>query len=627
MSVIISPPMFLQFFDPNNSGAPLAGGLLFTYIAGTSTKQATWTDSTQTVQNSNPIILDSNGAAYVWLDPTLLYKFVLSPRNDTDPPSSPLRTVDNIQGMATLSTITAQFIGNLLYPRTIPEIALGVTPVNFTYPPGHVYRYGTNTSPNTTDMTAVINTAANVCRQGNYILQVPLDSKLRVTSSLDFSALHVVGLGSAFGDNLGGGIQASNAQFDVIISTGLMIIENLWVDGGWDGVTAGLTGDILSLKAVSPAHPYVNTLSNSNFQNAKARGIYIERGGYTGMFHMHVVQCGLHALECFGLNTDACTSIGDYGRSQFGGTPFGYGIKLTECAAMIFNGTIVEATNGIQLNGLDNRTLVFDGIYEEFNPTPSFTASITTTTLTVTAPATLAGLGVGSVISGAGVTANTVIIGGISGTGGIGTYTVNNSQTVGSEAMTATPLLFVDNSAGLGLAVKGMFGANLSFPFAPGVASFRNWSSVYFDGNSNLIEGPIPLGGRIQTNSAGQSTISATGDVTVAQLSLSPGLYRLYSTVQTIISSGGGTLTLLASQITTNSAATSPANSLSPLVEGAAQIGNGSASIGPSQDSRVNAFTEVQVFATTIYYVRAHMTLSGTITLGYAGQLRAELVE
>lgn len=142
MSVTLSPPMYLQFFDPNNSGAPLAGGLLFTYLAGTSTKQATWTDSTQTVTNSNPIVLDSNGAAYVWLDPTLLYKYVLSPKNDTDPPSSPLRTEDNISTAITAALITQSFLGKILYPQTAVEISAGVTPLAYQYPPGNALRYG-----------------------------------------------------------------------------------------------------------------------------------------------------------------------------------------------------------------------------------------------------------------------------------------------------------------------------------------------------------------------------------------------------------------------------------------------------------------------------------------------------
>lgn len=135
MSVTLSPPMFLQFFNPNNSGAPAAGYKLFTYIAGTSTKQPTWTDSTQTVQNSNPIILDSNGAAYVWIDPTLVYKFVFTVPNDTDPPTSPIRSEDNI------TSITASVIGTLIWPRAPIEVSAGVTPSSFAFEPLDPRRY------------------------------------------------------------------------------------------------------------------------------------------------------------------------------------------------------------------------------------------------------------------------------------------------------------------------------------------------------------------------------------------------------------------------------------------------------------------------------------------------------
>jgi hypothetical protein len=141
MSVTISPPIFIQFFDPNNSGAPLAGGKLFTYQAGTSIKQTTWTDSTQTSVNTNPIILDSNGVANIWLDPTLRYKFVLSPANDTDPPSSPLRTVDNVSASLTIPALTRILLGQIIWPQTPVEIVVGVLPIDFAYLPVDPRRY------------------------------------------------------------------------------------------------------------------------------------------------------------------------------------------------------------------------------------------------------------------------------------------------------------------------------------------------------------------------------------------------------------------------------------------------------------------------------------------------------
>jgi hypothetical protein len=76
----------------------------------------------------------------------------------------------------------------------------------------------------------------------------------------------------------------------------------------------------------------------------------------------------------------------------------------------------------------------------------SFTASIAGNTLTVTAIQS-GQLMIGDTITGAGVTAGTIITAFGSGTGGTGDYTVNNSQTVSSEAMTGmthgTAILYV----------------------------------------------------------------------------------------------------------------------------------------------------------------------------------------
>lgn len=92
--VALSPYPKLFFFT--TSGAPASGYELFTYAAGTTTKQNTYTSSTGLTPNTNPIILDTLGSANVWLTTTLSYKFVLAPPNSSDPPTAPIFTVDNI---------------------------------------------------------------------------------------------------------------------------------------------------------------------------------------------------------------------------------------------------------------------------------------------------------------------------------------------------------------------------------------------------------------------------------------------------------------------------------------------------------------------------------------------------
>jgi hypothetical protein len=67
-----------QFF--NNNGVPLAGGLIYTYLAGTSTPAATYTSSTGLIAHANPIVLDAAGriaTGEVWLTSGVEYKFIV----------------------------------------------------------------------------------------------------------------------------------------------------------------------------------------------------------------------------------------------------------------------------------------------------------------------------------------------------------------------------------------------------------------------------------------------------------------------------------------------------------------------------------------------------------------------
>jgi len=84
-----------QFFD--NSGNPLTGGKLYSYAAGTTTPQATYTSASGATAHSNPIILDSAGrvaTGEIWLTAGSNYKFVLQTSTSTL-----LATWDNITGI------------------------------------------------------------------------------------------------------------------------------------------------------------------------------------------------------------------------------------------------------------------------------------------------------------------------------------------------------------------------------------------------------------------------------------------------------------------------------------------------------------------------------------------------
>lgn len=94
MANSLSPVAKAKFFD--NSGRPAVGYKLFSYQAGTTTKLATYPNESTAVPNANPLSLDFRGEANVWMPPNVAYKLVFSPPNDTDPPTNPIWTVDNI---------------------------------------------------------------------------------------------------------------------------------------------------------------------------------------------------------------------------------------------------------------------------------------------------------------------------------------------------------------------------------------------------------------------------------------------------------------------------------------------------------------------------------------------------
>ena len=112
MAVNLSPVggVAAQFFD--NNGVPLSGGFLYTYAAGTSTPQATYTSSSGSIAQANPIVLDSSGrvpSGEIWLTDGLRYKFVLQNAN-----AVLIGTYDNIIGIGDTSAFTASSGSSLI---------------------------------------------------------------------------------------------------------------------------------------------------------------------------------------------------------------------------------------------------------------------------------------------------------------------------------------------------------------------------------------------------------------------------------------------------------------------------------------------------------------------------------
>lgn len=95
-----------QFFD--NNGDPLSGGKLFTYAAGTTTAQPTYTSAAGDATHTNPIILDAAGrvpsGGEIWLLVGNRYKFII--KSSTNVQISSLDNISNLSNAGLVENFT-----------------------------------------------------------------------------------------------------------------------------------------------------------------------------------------------------------------------------------------------------------------------------------------------------------------------------------------------------------------------------------------------------------------------------------------------------------------------------------------------------------------------------------------
>jgi hypothetical protein len=138
MTILLSPiGNSMQPFVGNDT-LPLAGGLLYTYQAGSSTSAPAYTNINGDILCSNPIVLGVNGIppTEIWLSNENNYKFVL-----TDSSNNTLYTYDNIGGIPSAASITNVPSGAIFaWSGTIATI-----------PTGYLICNGLNGTPNLLD--------------------------------------------------------------------------------------------------------------------------------------------------------------------------------------------------------------------------------------------------------------------------------------------------------------------------------------------------------------------------------------------------------------------------------------------------------------------------------------------
>jgi len=232
----LSPTPKLQFFGTD--GSPLVGGKLYTYAAGTTTPLASYTDHTGVTANTNPVILDSNGEADVWLPDTTSYKYVLKDADDVL-----LYTVDYISVPVTTNSFASPPAIGTGTPNSATFTTLNVTgnaifesTANFTDPV---------TFDSTVDITGATGIAGKLTLSATSALKLsvgttaqrpasPVDGDIRYNST---TAKYEGYSGSAWGQ-LGGGATGGGAD-TIFVLNGQTVTVDYTIPTGFNASSVG----------------------------------------------------------------------------------------------------------------------------------------------------------------------------------------------------------------------------------------------------------------------------------------------------------------------------------------------------------------------------------------------------
>jgi hypothetical protein len=253
MAVFLSPVggAAAQFFT--NSGVILSGGKLDTYLAGTTTRVATYTSSSGNTAHTNPIILDSAGrvpGGEIWLTTGVSYKFVLSTTDNVL-----IGTYDNVLGGVDSAAVIYQPAGTGAVTTTVQaKLRQTVSVKDF----GAV---GDGTTNDTAAIQAAINTGSPVyVPQGTY-----LTGPLTATNS------YIYGFGTLKGSS---GVAAA-----ALLTTTNTTVEGISIDSGTYCLYGILGGNYTYVRNVIFTGVYGHCVLLSSASSSSIVGCTVKEGG------------------------------------------------------------------------------------------------------------------------------------------------------------------------------------------------------------------------------------------------------------------------------------------------------------------------------------------------------------
>jgi hypothetical protein len=352
-----------KFHVDDANGKPLAGGLVSTFIAGSSTPIVTYTDASGTIENETTVELNIRGEADIWLLTTEAYKFVI-----TDADLNPIYTVDNITVGGTSAIASVAWSAITGKPTTFP-------------PSAHNQAWSTITSRPTTIAGYGITNAYTKTEVDNLITGSESDITAQLVA---LSATDVV-LGGRIDD-----LDASQLVQDGYITS--LNASQIVQDGQIASLSATInaldfSGYLPTSGGTMTGELYVKSTPTAGYVNVQS---YLDRGGIfidstSGINHINLVADNNYSrVEC--TNELGYAAIG----AAEGDVPYFYAYNSTTYESANVKTDLIKITSGANDASLTPTDLKFNGvsIFDTFLTPGTFgynhTQSSPNTTWTIT---------------------------------------------------------------------------------------------------------------------------------------------------------------------------------------------------------------------------------------------------